>query len=323
MLDKPAGFSISYEIEMTTDFYPIRAVANLTGIALDTLRAWERRYQAVTPEQGPRGRLYSEREVQRLILLRDAVAEGYSIGQIASRSDAQLKTLLGRSRKLAVSRAEEEKSEEAPAALIAPVLGAIERFDYAAAEFELSRLAASMSDVRQVVHAVALPLMRITGDRWHRGRFSIAQEHMVSTLLSAMLGSLIRVYSRPNAVAKMLFATPVNERHGFPVLAAAMLAAAGGLGVVHLGTDLPGADMVMAQKKTGAAAILLGVVNEPSTEVTADLRLIARKVPATVGLWLGGHGAARYHRLEGLLRWVILDDYMALERKLVALGAEL
>jgi DNA-binding transcriptional MerR regulator len=309
---------------MATDFYPIRAVANLTGIALDTLRAWERRYQAVTPEQGPRGRLYSEREVQRLILLRDAVAEGYSIGQIASRSDAQLKTLLGRSRKLAVSRPEEEEHEvaESPAALIAPVLSAIERFDYAAAEFELSRLAASISDARQVVHAVALPLMRITGDRWHRGRFSIAQEHMVSTLLSAMLGSLIRVYSRPNATAKMLFATPVNERHGFPVLAAAMLAAAGGLGVVHLGTDLPGADMVLAQKKTGAAAILLGVVNEPSTDVTADLRLIARKVPATVGLWLGGQGAPRYHRLDGLSRWAILDDYMALERKLVALGAE-
>ena len=29
--------------------YPIRAVSRLTGIGIDTLRAWERRYRAVTP----------------------------------------------------------------------------------------------------------------------------------------------------------------------------------------------------------------------------------------------------------------------------------
>jgi len=307
---------------MATDFYPIRAVANLTGIALDTLRAWERRYQAVTPRQGPRGRLYSEREVQRLILLRDAVAGGYAIGQIACRSDAQLKILLGRSMKLALPRTKDEEIAETRVVLIAPVLTAIGRYDYSAAEIELSRLAASLADARQVVHAIALPLMRVTGDRWHRGRFSIAQEHMVSTLLTAMLGSLIRVYSRPNAGAKVLFATPVNERHGFSLLAAAMLAAAGGLGVVHLGTDLPGTEIVLAQKKTGAAAILLGVVNEPVIEVTSDLRLIARKAPPVVALWIGGQSAERYRRPVGLSRWAILEDFMALERKLIALGAE-
>jgi MerR family transcriptional regulator, light-induced transcriptional regulator len=64
-------------------FYPIRAVAKLTGVPLDTIRAWERRYGAVTPQRGARGRLYSEKEVQRLKLLRDAVARGHSIGQVA------------------------------------------------------------------------------------------------------------------------------------------------------------------------------------------------------------------------------------------------
>jgi DNA-binding transcriptional MerR regulator len=32
----------------TAAHYPIRAVARLTGLSLDTLRAWERRYQVVT-----------------------------------------------------------------------------------------------------------------------------------------------------------------------------------------------------------------------------------------------------------------------------------
>ena len=41
--------------------YPIRAVARLTGLSLDTLRAWERRYRAVTPVRDERGRLMVER----------------------------------------------------------------------------------------------------------------------------------------------------------------------------------------------------------------------------------------------------------------------
>ena len=46
--------------------YPIRAVAKLTGIPIETLRAWERRYDAVTPDRTARGRLYSDVEVRRL-----------------------------------------------------------------------------------------------------------------------------------------------------------------------------------------------------------------------------------------------------------------
>ena len=46
--------------------YPIRAVSRLTGISVDTLRAWERRYEAVVPGRGQRGRSYSDADVARL-----------------------------------------------------------------------------------------------------------------------------------------------------------------------------------------------------------------------------------------------------------------
>ena len=68
---------------MSESLYPIRTVAKLSGVSMDTIRAWERRYGAVTPQRSARGRMYSEKEVQRLALLRDAVARGHAIGQIA------------------------------------------------------------------------------------------------------------------------------------------------------------------------------------------------------------------------------------------------
>ena len=40
---------------MKTLLYPIRAVSKLTGISLDTLRAWERRYKVVSPQRDERG----------------------------------------------------------------------------------------------------------------------------------------------------------------------------------------------------------------------------------------------------------------------------
>ena len=57
----------------TARTYPIRAVARLTGVAIDTLRAWERRYGAVTPARDGRGRVYTDEDVARLYLLQRAV----------------------------------------------------------------------------------------------------------------------------------------------------------------------------------------------------------------------------------------------------------
>src|SRR5262245_46230395 len=75
--------------------YPIRTVARLTGLSVDTLRAWERRYQAVVPDRGERGRVYTDRHVTRLRRLAALVATGQSIGSIATMSDAALARLNG------------------------------------------------------------------------------------------------------------------------------------------------------------------------------------------------------------------------------------
>ena len=74
--------------------YPIRAVSKLTGISIDTLRAWERRYAAVVPERSERGRQYSQEQIQRLVLLHSLVERGHAIGQIASLPKQALRDLL-------------------------------------------------------------------------------------------------------------------------------------------------------------------------------------------------------------------------------------
>lgn len=65
--------------------YRIGAVARLTGVAADTLRVWERRYGAVSPQRSARGgRLYSPDDVARLRLMKYLVESGDAISTVAT-----------------------------------------------------------------------------------------------------------------------------------------------------------------------------------------------------------------------------------------------
>jgi len=299
--------------------YPISAVAKLTGIPLDTLRAWERRYRTVIPKRAARRRLYSEEQIQKLMLLRRAVEQGHSIGQVAGLGDRQLRELLERSSSIAAG----ESASKAPDSnqILSPVLRALDRFDYAVTDREINRLAAAMGSPRNFVHQVALPLMRRIGELWHEGKYSIAQEHLLTNLLSALLASLVRTYAPSNPPARVLLATPRNERHAFPTLAAAMLTVAGGLGAIYLGTDLPAADIVLAARKSEADIILLSLSSTPSAEILDDLSYIARKVPRSSALWLGGAPELGLDQITAGSRWLLLQDFAALEHQLAARGA--
>ena len=307
-------------------FYPIGAVSKLTNIPEDTLRAWERRYQAVTPRRSGRGRLYSDKEIQRLVLLRDAVAQGHSIGQIAAVSDDQLRTLLRKSEDLARPKNTTRVARSKPRSIsdegapMGRLLDAVAAYDYTLAERELSRLAMTTPSPRDMVHQVAFPLMRITGERWHEGKFSIAQEHMITSLLVGLFGSMLRHYAPASPRAKVLMATPENEHHGFGILAAAMLTAAGGLGAIHLGTNLPAQDIIQAAKKTEAKAILLGLCGADQHTAIPALREVRDKIPPRTRLWVGG-GSPQIGKAAADLGWTVLNDFNDLERQLGLLGA--
>jgi DNA-binding transcriptional MerR regulator/methylmalonyl-CoA mutase cobalamin-binding subunit len=299
--------------------YPISAVAKLTGIPLDTLRAWERRYRTVIPKRAGRGRVYSEEQIQKLLLLRRALEQGHSIGQVAALGDRQLRELLEKSSSIASGESTSNTTDAN--AMLAPALRALERFDFAGTDREINRLAAAMGSPRNFVHQAALPLMRRVGERWHEGKCSIAQEHMLTNLLTGVLASLVRTYSPSNPPARVLLATPANERHAFPTLAAAMLIAAGGLGAIYLGTELPAADIVLAARKSEADVVLLSLSSAPTLEVRDDLSYIARKVTRSTALWLGGAPELHLDQATEGSRWLVLKDFSALEHQLAARGA--
>jgi hypothetical protein len=71
--------------------FPIGTVARMTGISKDTIRAWERRYAAVTPKRtSGGGRLYSRNDIARLALIKRLTDEGERAGHLCKLSTEEL-----------------------------------------------------------------------------------------------------------------------------------------------------------------------------------------------------------------------------------------
>src|SRR5512139_1988841 len=75
--------------------YSIKAVSRATGLTVETLRAWERRYHVVAPLRDDTGRrVYRPDDVIRLRRLREATSRGHPISRVAALSEDRLAELL-------------------------------------------------------------------------------------------------------------------------------------------------------------------------------------------------------------------------------------
>jgi MerR family transcriptional regulator, light-induced transcriptional regulator len=306
---------------MATLQYPIRAVAKMTGLSIEVLRSWERRYQVVTPERNNRGRIYSVADVERLRLLRTAVESGQAIGQIAELSNQELKALI--TYVPAGDRFETAVVNDAlsPHTEWGPLLKAIQCYDHLTVNRELGRLALLLNPV-ELINQVALPIMNRVGEDWAKGELSIAQEHLISAALRNLLGSMMRMYARAETPAKLLFATPSGELHELGIMAAAMLTAAGGLGYIYLGANIPASEIAAVVRQKSPQVVVLGMVGaEDMKQSVRELTQITQQLPPAIQIWVGGTDSAQFSKGISATRAVWIPDFDVLTQRLRRLGA--
>jgi len=261
--------------------FPIRAVARMTGLGVDTLRAWERRYQAVVPDRGDRGRIYTDRHVERLKLLADLVAGGHAIGSIAAKPDAALRRLRSAGGNVRAEAAH-------PVVDLEPLFRAMKQYDLETIDAHLNRHALLLAPA-ELIFSVVVPVLREAGDRWEAGAISPAQEHLASGIIRGVLGGLLRTMPKRARGARIVFATPAGERHELGLLSAAVLAAAAGYSVVYLGPDLPVADITQAAVKANAKVLVLaGTATGVDYSHLRKLKTLADRI----AVWVGGTRAA-------------------------------
>jgi MerR family transcriptional regulator, light-induced transcriptional regulator len=303
--------------------HPMKVVVRRTGLTSHAVRVWERRYQAVEPARTETNRrLYSDADIERLQLLHQATRQGQQIGQIARLSMEELAELAG-ARSAPVLDPIPSSALIDPASCVERSLEAVRSLDTTLLEDELARAAVSLSR-KKLLEEVIHPLMLRTGDLWAEGSLRIAHEHLASSVVRNVLGSMQSSDMVPATAPTILFTTPTGQLHEIGALMAATVAASEGWRVTYLGPNLPAEEIAGAALQERVRAIALSVIY-PADDPRLDAELVKlrRSVGADVPILIGGRAAVGYGNLLDRIDAVHVADLTEFPRHLDALRSRI
>jgi MerR family transcriptional regulator, light-induced transcriptional regulator len=295
--------------------FTIKAVSQATGVSIETLRAWERRYRVVEPHRDPNGRRsYSPPDVIRLRKLREATERGHAISKLSRFSDDELASVLA-------TPANEGPARAAAKSFSAQLVDAAEDYRPDDCDQALS-MALALLPIEDVVTSVLAPTLIEVGERWHAGQFNVAQERIVTSAVRRQVGAVLDTYNKISSSDPIVFATLPDERHELGLLMSALIAASKGMRCHYLGTEVPAADIAMYASRVGASAIVLSfVLHDARASVVPALTDLALRTPNDVRIWVGGR-ASDYLELASLGNRVTrIPDYTVFHTELDALQA--
>ncbi|MEZ4389374.1 MAG: MerR family transcriptional regulator [Candidatus Krumholzibacteriia bacterium] len=266
-------------------------VVRRTGLSQDILRAWEKRYGAVTPLRTPTSRrLYTEDDIDKLRLLKQLVDGGRRISDVA---DLDLATL----RELAAEDASEAVvgprllPRQAVAGHLSRCLEAVDRLDRHGLEQALDAALVALSRPR-LRQEVLVPLIHALGQRWQDGSWRVVHEHVATAVLRSFLWSLWRRGETPVSADVLVVATPAGQRHELGALLVAGVASDLGWTVVYVGVDLPAEEIAAAAQSSQARGVLLSVVYPAMDQGLFDeIRRLRSLLGSDVRIIAGGRAA--------------------------------
>lgn len=292
--------------------HPVRVVIRRTGLTADLLRAWERRYAAVTPRRSAGGqRLYTDDDIERLQLLQRLTTHGHPIGSVATLETGELRSLLVEEETAPGTAVPADADERLHAEILQQALQLVEELDDRELE-ALLRRSARRFGVPIAIERVIAPLMFEIGERWHRRELSPAHEHLASGVVERTLHWMFDGPTQAPDAPRIALATTQGERHEIGIQVAAAVAASESWRVVYLGADLPAESVVQATLRSGVRVLALSVVaTAGAPSALEQLRTIRDALPASVVMVVGGAGAvaSRDALPSGI---TVLDDLAAL-----------
>lgn len=304
--------------------HTIKFVANHTGLSQHTIRAWERRYAALSPERtATNRRLYSADDMKKLSLLRQAVQAGHSIGQIASLSLLELQCLMAIEK-----RPNTEMSSVAPAITTAsfqeaPFLDecmrAVQRLDAPGLEDTLARASALLGSAA-LIKRVLQPFLHNLGERWRTGEVRPAQEHLATATVRTFLGRMLDAFQPAAQAPRLIVTTPAGQTHELGALIVAVTAASEGWRALYLGANLPAEEIAGAAHQAGAKAVALSIVYPPDDpRLDEEIVGLRKYLGAEIPIIAGGRSADAYRAALDSIHALRISDISILRAHLEAL----
>ena len=280
--------------------HSIRVASKLTGLNQHVIRIGEKRYQAVAPKRtGTNRRLYSDIDLQRLILLRRVTEAGHSIGNVARLPSARLSGLLEMSPdvRTRVRVADRDDSDDVRDAMSAPVERCVEAIRKLDATDLLSSLDRSIVELgcQGFLLEVAAPLLQRLGHGWQTGEITAAHEHFATSCLRTFLATANQSNLPHPSAPGLTVTTPAGQSCEMGACLVAALATNCGWHVTFLGANLPAHDIAKAAIQNRCRAVALSIVypgGDPN--LPGELVRLREYLPKGCSILAGGRAARSY-----------------------------
>lgn len=299
----------------------IGAVSRATGIPVETLRTWERRYGPLDSSRRPSGhRLYPLSAVARLRRVAAALVEGHRPAQVLRLGDLELETLLlGAERRRAHAPAssglERRRKRLSEAAAGGPDewMAHVQAFDSMRLRLALEARGALQPAV-EFLESTIRPFMEDIGRRWQNGSLEVRHEHFATATVTEVLAALRRRHPPAAGAPHVATAMLPGDRHQMGMVMAGMVFAAAGWNVVDLGPDTPARQLVALAEEAGLDAVAISRSATAPPAALQELRVLGRELRPGTRLILGGSGdfprlarARRFRALSELSRWAVSE----------------
>lgn len=250
------------ETSITEPKHPIQVVARRTGLTADVIRAWERRYNAVTPQRAANSRrLYSDLDVEKLGLLRRATSAGRRIGDIANQTIEELYSLV-ETDELAAAQARNVPAQR-------PNTGSVmEHFEECLEAINLMHPTALKASLVKAANTLGIPflledllrpLVAHIRDECRRGTMRLSQERMATSMIRSYMCTLTASENTVDTSHSIIVTTPIGQHYDLIALRMAVAANSYGWNSIYLGTELPADEIIHACMHSKASAIALGI----------------------------------------------------------------
>jgi DNA-binding transcriptional MerR regulator/methylmalonyl-CoA mutase cobalamin-binding subunit len=290
--------------------YLISTVSKRSGVKTDLIRAWERRYEAVTPSRtAGRQRVYTDQDIVRLKLLNQATSNGHSIGQIARLSLDELQSLLKKDihttkQPLEIVTQIRDGSRELAEEYLEKCFSAIVAFEAAVLEGHCENAIAELGPMPFIEHLLT-PLLNKIDESGQAGLLRPAHEHMATATFRSLAYILRTSTPCPKHAPRMIMSTPLGQLHEIDALLATIIAEFKGWHVIYLGANLPAEEIAAAAKYTCARAVVINISFRTDDHViNREIRRLNKLIGKDVALIAGGRATADYQ--------AVLDEVGAL-----------
>jgi len=291
------------------NIFAMKAASMRSNLSPHVIRIWEKRYQAVTPQRtDTKRRLYSEEDVERLILLRKAIDAGHRIGQIARLSREELLKLIPPTQRFPEPEGTLSTGDDLPPVTVDDLVGAVKNFDDLTLSESLYRAAVTLSRPH-LIEKIVVPFIVRVVDMWHKGTLRVAHELLATSVMRSFLASINETSTLPKSAPCIVVTTPAGQIHELGALIAATTALTVGWRALYFGPNLPTEEICAAAEQNKALAVALSIVYPANdAHVIQEFVKLRRLLPARLPIIVGGRSAGSYKTVLEEINAIVLPD---------------